>query len=1415
MNRLLVNACAFCAITATAFAEMRHPAMPLNREDLDFLKANKEKMPWKIGWDILRSQGTSQPTYVPRTPVETVERWPGRSVNNGIWKQSMAAAYNQARMWYFTGDERHARIAREIIVGWATTQKVFDGYEACLDIGEHVYFFCGAADILRGCWSGWTEEDTAVVKKWMREVILPATGYLHKTMGPANKGGLEMAGAFGVAVFCDDEELFHELLDVFVRDRVGCLDGFLPTGQNHEAGRDMGHSHGVTLSNAYICELAWKQGIDLYTMLDHRMLAAGEYYCAQDLGVYPAFVSHGNTDGIYTSPALGGWAHGRRMSAMLTTAYRFRLGFRTPWLDLKRNLSLEDADSWCCWLPDDRSTAVQHTWRTPDGGSPEGNLTVYNIGVDSPSAVRSGDSWTLSCIGGDLWKHPADGGDRCLFLGAALTNENVSLVFRVDSLESGNSRAKVAAMFRSETVGTSPMKAWSAVLPNSNATSEMEYFYSGWSEMRGGANWENGGSAFPDPYPVWVRIERYGDWVYTSWSPDGTSWTARGCGSYRDMPKTLYYGIAIGSGDGSSVTAKVSCISMTGFNGVVSHSAPAAPLAVTTGGDDVAMNVRWTASANAERYYVERSKNGGAWTRIGTTADLHWVDAETRSAGSKYRITAVNAYGASTSAAYDGIYVPGATIEAIAIGSNDRLYMRPGMTLRSSPLNGTSRLVFVADIAAWSGLTDVVLCTCLEGDMPDPAMVDVIGLNDASSYEVYVDESTRTVRARLKLSGPLTWNGAQRAWNDAAAWTAGGEAFTFSSGDSAMFDRTPFPRGARNITRQVNINGSETAGDVSVTAPMNNTYEFLGGTVFADSFRVNTGGRVRLGCSVPNGLTTAGDLVFGGNDDIIVGSVAVEEPATGFTVEEDAKVRMKSALYSPVEVYGRLAVSGGQNLDSEVWGTGEFSITDGSYTWSSRELFDGFHGTLEVGNGARFSPALVSDTFDLADGRLRMAGGTLYLGTAYGAFVADDVEIAQGTENEIYADNANLAVRGALTGAGALLFRSTRQRGAQLTGDCRGFAGTCTISGTTMAPATGFYGWRSGSADAEWVLPDNFSVWRDGEMTYTIFDISAGDPAISFGTLRQLGEKACIRIGSTRQVRHGVKVEVGAMKGGVSVINGRFTVSRVALTKVGDTSTLMLGPKFGAVDGSTISVQAGLLGFTLDAEGAEVTSLVNCQVVMSAESSIRVDASSDSLAQLDATKRYPVAVFQSRPGTNRSALYVDGAPAAGDAAKWRVAYSDPDSEGRVTACLAYAPSVMAMDAMGNLFSLPDGWDDGLPGSVYADAPVEGALYTYGQGYALGVFGAEKKALYEPEMSFEVHDGAGGVKIATVRYDAKSARTGDYGIKCHLFRSPSLAPWMESEVAEGSLGEAMQNDAGHSDKMFYMVKLEIKDKAPLR
>jgi hypothetical protein len=46
------------------------------------------------------------------------------------------------------------------------------------------------------------------------------------------------------------------------------------TGQSQEAGRDQGHPQ---LAFATVCELAWQQGDDLYSLLDNRLLKGFEY----------------------------------------------------------------------------------------------------------------------------------------------------------------------------------------------------------------------------------------------------------------------------------------------------------------------------------------------------------------------------------------------------------------------------------------------------------------------------------------------------------------------------------------------------------------------------------------------------------------------------------------------------------------------------------------------------------------------------------------------------------------------------------------------------------------------------------------------------------------------------------------------------------------------------------------------------------------------------------------------------------------------------------------------------------------------------------------------------------------------------------------------------------------------------------
>ncbi len=110
----------------------------------------------------------------------------------------MQAVYNLARMWYFTGDSSYARKSHDILLSWAVTQKHYDGIEAAFDIGDYAYRFAGGADILRGTWPGWTQEDTATVKNYFGTVLcsgVPAPAIT------GSQGMEQLMGAVAVAAF--------------------------------------------------------------------------------------------------------------------------------------------------------------------------------------------------------------------------------------------------------------------------------------------------------------------------------------------------------------------------------------------------------------------------------------------------------------------------------------------------------------------------------------------------------------------------------------------------------------------------------------------------------------------------------------------------------------------------------------------------------------------------------------------------------------------------------------------------------------------------------------------------------------------------------------------------------------------------------------------------------------------------------------------------------------------------------------------------------------------------------------------------------------------------------------------------------------------------------------------------------------
>lgn len=250
-----------------------HPCIPNTREELDTIKANLDKEPWKRGYALLADDHRSKLNYKMAGPFANVSRRGRYDQNLQRWRNDMTAVYNLARMWYFTGIEDYAKKAHDILIAWATTHTSFSGNESGLDLGDYAVCYGGGASILRGTWPGWTTADTTTVQKYFLNTLWPASLASGNVLGPCNKGDIYMESGIAIAAFCDDTAKFNQIVNLY-RTFHGCgLMNTLATGQLGETGRDAGHSYGTLNALAFVADVAWKQGVDLFSELDNRLLA--------------------------------------------------------------------------------------------------------------------------------------------------------------------------------------------------------------------------------------------------------------------------------------------------------------------------------------------------------------------------------------------------------------------------------------------------------------------------------------------------------------------------------------------------------------------------------------------------------------------------------------------------------------------------------------------------------------------------------------------------------------------------------------------------------------------------------------------------------------------------------------------------------------------------------------------------------------------------------------------------------------------------------------------------------------------------------------------------------------------------------------------------------------------------------------
>jgi hypothetical protein len=639
--------------SAAQVSGFTHPGAPLSVSDLATIKSyvTAGKQPWKSAYDQLATNGRSQLSYVMAGPFATVSRSP--NVNLWPWRGDMIAIWQLSRMWYFTQNPAYAQKAHDILMAWATTQTAFSGSESMLDLGDYALAYVGGADILRGTWPGWTDADTATVKNYFKNVLIPAANpYGENMFGAANKGALALNALGLMAIFNDDVDALNKVVyQMRTLAHIG-LRSSNDIGMLGDSLRDQGHAHGQLLSLTTLAEALWKQGIDVYSELDNRLLAAGEYFARANEHAPTPFLPFGTTDAYYIADNTSKGGDGGHIALnQLYNAYVNRKGMQAPYIAQRRQWIPVDIDSFMFMKDVDTSTAAPApALAIPTTASITSGLTDIDIGgaVPAGSASYADGKWTVKGGGIEMWST----NDSCHFAYQALTGDG-AIIAKVESLQNTSPSAKAGVMMRTSLAQGSP-RAWMAVSSRGQAEQNMPKL-----SVYGGTNYGN--KALPIANTVssyWVKLERIGNMITGYISPDGTNWAATDVGRIDGpLPDTIYVGLVVSSvANGTLNTSVFSNVQITGGDGGAPVAIPAAPAELLAEPGDGTVPLRWQQSFGATSYAVQRATtSGGPYTTIASnvTGGSYVDTSVTNGTTYYYTVTATNAAGTSTNSPED------------------------------------------------------------------------------------------------------------------------------------------------------------------------------------------------------------------------------------------------------------------------------------------------------------------------------------------------------------------------------------------------------------------------------------------------------------------------------------------------------------------------------------------------------------------------------------------------------------------------------------------------------------------------------------------------------------------------------------------------------------------------------------------
>ena len=764
-KRVVITAIALlCGAMASPVRAYTHPCIPNTLEELDTIKASLNQEPWKSGYALLAADGHSTLNYTMQGPFANVSRAGSYDANLGPWQQDMTAVNNLARMWYFTGNSAYAQKAHDILLAWANTNTSFSGNESGLALGDYAASYGGGASILRGTWSGWTASDTTAVQNYFSNVLWPAAMGGGNVLGPANKGAIYMEAGIAIAVFCDDTAKFNQIVNLYRTFHGTGLMDTLPIGEVGETGRDAGHAFGMLNGLAFVAEVAWKQGVDLYSELDNRLLACGEYFARNTFTTDNPYVPMGTIDWQWISNQPGPYTASRAPFYILQNAYKNRKNLPTPWIDRKLQEQPVDAYNFMFARTADFTTATVTPASFPAVSPASSGLTLTTLGSQTTgrSASYSNGVWTITGLGNGVW---SDTADDCQFAYTTMTGD-CAMVAKCTSSQFPGAEAKAGLMIRDNLTATISQRAWVAF--KNSTTKYLESHMRGWTENWGGTGYDDRSLSWALSLPYWVKIERRGKQITTFVSQDGASWSPMNCTYYGNLPSTLYIGLFVCSGSTTTTnTATFSNVAFTGGTGGL-VTTPDAPAALLASGSNKAITVRWLPSFGATSYDLLRSTTSGSgYTALASNlSTTSYVDT-TAVAGTTYYYVAraKNSAGTSVNSSEFGAALLSAPMVNLAFSGTSTASVNQGSSTEGSPKafdgNPGSKWYCNSASTGWlqydfgTGNAQVVkryTLNCADVDTRDPKNWNFMGSQDGSTWTTLDSQSNQSFVIRMGMN---------------------------------------------------------------------------------------------------------------------------------------------------------------------------------------------------------------------------------------------------------------------------------------------------------------------------------------------------------------------------------------------------------------------------------------------------------------------------------------------------------------------------------------------------------------------------------------------------------------------------------------------------------------------------------------